>query len=218
MEIKSLSLVKEHYHKGRTVLSYDLSYPELSPPSAALRRINYENKRMIFDIVNKTERNVFKAAVRQSEILGDTFSTLSVTASYQTMYLHNGLFSAFTDVFYSLGAEGSTMKRMSQTRSLTSGRQVPLRGLFKGRCDFRHVLFNELSSKISDYEKQNGELCYPDWRAKAMRIIDKSCYYLTDDGIALFFPQGSISAAVWGIPTFLIEYDRLKSVTARRML
>jgi hypothetical protein len=218
MEIKRIELNEVLYHKQNAVLSFRVSYPEISPYSIGVRRINGYNKMFGKDIVERAKGVIFKAAVRQAELLGNDFEELSVDASFQTMYLHNGLFSAFTDVFYKLGADGKAMTRKSQTWNIKSGRRIRLRELFDRHTDYIPFLFNELAARITDFERKNGEPCYPDWRIKAMRFFDTGNYYLTDDGIAFFFPQGSLTAGIWGIPTFYIGFDSIRDMLGRWML
>ena len=47
------------------------------------------------------------------------------------------------------------------------------------------------------------------WRRRLRRSLSPLNFYLTEEGLAFFYPMYAIAPAVEGIPVFTVPYDRL---------
>ena len=47
----------------------------------------------------------------------------------------------------------------------------------------------------------------PEWRKAVRRRFNPQNYYLTEEGLAFFYPMYAIAPAAEGIPVFLMPYE-----------
>ena len=125
------------------------------------------------------------------------------------------LISLFCDTFYDFGAEGSFMERDAFTFD-RSGRKIRLSQLFSK--PFKKTLFSQINEQLMSFCAETGCANIKNPQKVISEALSRGDYYLSDDGIAVFFRQGSIASKVWGIPTFLAEYKNLSELLDKRLL
>lgn len=202
---------------GERVLVYDVSYPAVTgaPACAHLSRLFEKQTHLT---LKRDCGRMFKLAVKQKKEMGEAFSCLGVRSETQIMFLNKGVLSFFTDHYYDLGFGGKKCERRSQTRNCENGRLLTLKDLFERGTDHAGLIYAVACSKISLFEEETGQPLYKDWRTEIKKSVYENRYYLADDGIALYVPQGVVTSAVWGVPTFLISFKELGGSIKRRLL
>ena len=84
-------------------------------------------------------------------------------------------------------------------------RSSPAGDLLPRRSGRRQLL--ELAARQIQRQEQAGTARYrPDWRRQLRRRFNPQNYYLTEEGLAFFYPMYAIAPAVEGLPTFLLPY------------
>ena len=87
---------------------------------------------------------------------------------------------------------------------LLTGNQLYLKDIFRPDVDYLKLVSDFINFKIS----QNPSLYYPD---ASVDIPNDQSFYLTDQGIVLYFGLDEISPASKGIPKFLMEFSNFES-------
>ena len=95
---------------------------------------------------------------------------------------------------------------------------MSVKDLFRGGADHTGLIINAVLGQMSAFEEETGMPLYKGWREEIEKSVLKDRFYLADDGIALYVPQGSITADIWGVPTFLINYKELNGRIKRILL
>lgn len=202
----------EMSYEGERVLLYELSTLSLNSESDInyFNKYNSEQLNLLFDEING---KLYKRSIVQFDKMNnpDCFTPFKIRSSSDVLYNSCNILSVFTDIFYSFGADGSFMKRQSQTWNKKKGELYTLKSLFITRS-WQNYLFSKIKPQIKKFEVEMGIPCFPNWKKILFRSMAEDRFYLTMDGVAVYVPQGYISSNIWGIPTFLVKYNDIKNI------
>jgi hypothetical protein len=125
---------------------------------------------------------------------------------YTITYNQNCYLSLYFDQYeYAGGAHGLTV-RYSDTWDLPKSKRVELAEMFPHRTHFREFIIETIDKQI-ETEIQTGNAMYFENYAQLVNENFKANnFYLTKDGVILYFQQYDIAPYAAGIPTFLIPY------------
>lgn len=84
---------------------------------------------------------------------------------------------------------------------LLTGKNVSLKDIFNPNINYTEVIKEYITYKIS----QNKDLYYPDIEVE---IPEDQSFYITDDGIILYFGLDEIAPAKYGIPKFKMDFSK----------
>ena len=84
---------------------------------------------------------------------------------------------------------------------LLTGNEFTIGSVFNPNVDYLKVISNYVNYKIS----QNKELYYKD---VVVDIPEDQAFYLTDEGIVIYFGVDEIAPEEFGIPRFTMEYKK----------
>ena len=131
-------------------------------------------------------------------------------AEWQETLQNSWAVSGFLDVSRRTGFADWKLLRISATFLTGAPHPAPLSALFlPGRQQQLRPL---LEQKLADLTRQTETLFY---RAPALRLpaaLRSGGYYLTEEGLALWFPQESLAPRNAGLPTVLLSYAALKGL------
>ena len=82
---------------------------------------------------------------------------------------------------------------------LLTGNEFTIGSVFNPNIDYLKVITNYVNYKIN----QNKDLYYPN---ATVEISDDQSFYLTDEGIVIYFGVDEIAPKEFGIPKFTMEY------------
>lgn len=219
MKFKTCSCTGELMFCDTCVVKYDISYPQFYEFTNS-NVINVYNKSFSDRLMDTVKRTVYIKAVEQYKILikYNSFTHLEVKTSFDIMYTHSGILSVFYDIYEANGAEGNVMRRYSQNWDVGDGKLFGTRDLFDSRSRWRNMLSDALEEQVRLFEKEIGCSCFPGWRRVVKKSVDTNKFYLTEDGMAVYCPQGMVAPSVWGIPTFIVPFKRMKTVLDKKFL
>ena len=107
---------------------------------------------------------------------------------------------------YAGGAHGSTY-RFSDTWNLQTGRRRPLSSFIISPISYRVDVIHSIVQQISG--QQNDEQSYfDDYRKNTAKYFNPASFYLTPQGVTIYFQQYEIAPYASGIPTFIMPYSR----------
>lgn len=126
--------------------------------------------------------------------------------NYQVKFNQNNMLSLiFRDYQYAGGAHGNTIQ-MSYTFNLETGEQVEFADLFKQNADVTTVFNNAVKTQLD--ERGLTEALF----APFTKINDDPAYYLSNNGVVLYYQQYEILPYVAGIQEFTVDYSLLNDV------
>lgn len=118
----------------------------------------------------------------------------------------NGFLSLCTDTVERSSGRRLVLRR-SETWDLADGSLVPLSRFFPAGSRWRRALLAAVSAQIREQQRQGIALFHPDWQRRVRTAFSGDRFYLTEQGLCLFYQMYAIAPAAEGIPVFCLPWD-----------
>ncbi len=153
--------------------------------------------------------NLFQTAKVQYEYLvsnGFPVNMYEVYVAYEVTLNHNCALSIYFDKYeYAGGAHGLTT-RESDTWDLKRSKMIHLRNLFPRGLDYGQCIKNNIKEQIEEIRKDESYWFFDNYQELVDKNFKEKSFYLSPEGLIIFFQQYDIAPYASGIPTFLISY------------
>ncbi|HHZ01691.1 MAG TPA: DUF3298 and DUF4163 domain-containing protein [Tissierellia bacterium] len=200
-------------YKDVEVLFLSIKYPVVSLPCTnAQTLINNQIAMDIVDYIKHIEYlyNMAVEGYRDSVVNDYPFHGYSAYMEYIITYNKNCFLSLYIDKYeFTGGAHGSTT-RSSHTWELWNGTNLTLNCFFKPGTDYRHLLLEEIIKEAHYNNKQNPYLYFEDYESLIIKNFNEYSFYLTPEGIRIYYQQYDIGPYASGIIEFTVPYYRIK--------
>lgn len=199
-------------YEGTPVLKYSIEYPEFSSReyARAVKKMNRYYRNMALDYQKYVTTSLLQSAItdyKERIKNGYPFHGHEAVQTFAVTYNQHCVLSLYMDRYeYSGGAHGSTV-RTSQTWSLGSGRQLPLKALFPDNIHYIADLKAEINRQIQEQMKNGTGAYFENYRELVDKTFNPQSFYLQQDALAIYFQQYDIAPYSSGIPVFMIPYD-----------
>ena len=128
--------------------------------------------------------------------------------TYRVTYNEGGLWSLYTQS-REQGPGGQTaLLRRGDTWDLASGYPVALSALFPRRSGWRRRLLEAVEAEAAQRTAAGVSQYHEGVRRRLRQYFNPQNFYLTGEGLAVFYPMYAIAPAMEGIPVFTIPYGR----------
>lgn len=114
--------------------------------------------------------------------------------------------SGFLEVYRSVGHSDWSMWRIAGTFTLKSDRPLPLHALLG--MNWKQALQPLILQQLTTIAEGETPF-FSGWQRRAVRYLSDQRYYLTGEGLCLWFPQELLASKNAGLPTVILPYDRL---------
>ena len=146
----------------------------------------------------------YRAALAASQPL----PRLHAELSYQVTYNEGGLWSLYTQS-REQGPGGQTaLLRRGDTWDLASGYPVALPALFPRRSGWKRRLLEAVEAEAARRAAAGVSQYHEGLRRRLRQYFNPQNFFLTGEGLAVFYPMYAIAPAMEGIPVFTIPYGR----------
>lgn len=212
IKIEERVLAGNLYHKDTVVLNYTIKYPHFVSEQCKimLSKLNALYRTTAHMYQQNNVMNLYQRAMvdyETAKVNHYPFRRYESYADYTVTYNDNGIISMYFDRYeYTGGAHGSTI-RSSDSWALKRGRRLRLSDIFPNDKSYREEV---ISLIIVDIEgnKNKGDMDYfEDYEDLVRENFKADQFYLTDEGIVIYFQQYDIAPYAYGLPTFLIPYQ-----------
>lgn len=143
------------------------------------------------------------AALAQARETSRPFQPWEAALTYRITYEGGGLSSLCLDVTERRGAARPLTVRAAETWSRRSGTPLPL-SRFLPSPHWRRLAVEEVQRQALDRLQEGESLFYEDVEARAAAHFDPRRYYLTEEGLLVFYPMWSLGSPAEGIPVFFL--------------
>ena len=211
----AISMVREdaeYNQNGDAVLKVALEYPQLmmSGPTQGVRWINQNYMNQINVFWNYIKTKLLQSAIsdyNERKENNDTMIPHEVNLNFYPSYQDNCTVSFYYDEYeYTGGAHGSTV-RNSDTWNYDSGYTYQLKDFFPYDMNYRSFLINEIINQINDQVATGDQSYFDNYAELVHDTFQARNYYLTPEGIVIYFQQYDIAPYSSGIREFLIPYQ-----------
>lgn len=206
MQIQKRIIQKELKYENVVVLKYHIEYPRITNESNNIpsMKFNIYNEQIAKQIQRRAENELYKEAVELYKYNKKNNYPIMVYEIYRTFEITlntNDIISLYADEYVFTGGAHGTTTRTSQTWNMVNGRLINLYELYKGNPYFILYILKEISKQIN----QNKEIYFEDACCMAIDNFNPQNFYLTTNGIVIYYQQYDIAPYSSGIRTFEIK-------------
>lgn len=217
LTVKENVLKKDMYYKEHLILTYSIKYPQFISDKFRLflAKLNlyYKTQATLFQRVQISK--LYQTAIDDYEYSvtnGFPIHQYEVIVEYTLTYNENCTLSLYFDRYeFTGGAHGMTY-RNSDTWDLTRGRRMNLEDFFPQHKDFMEFVQNEINRQIAADIENDNNIYFDDYTDLVKENFNVKNFYVTDEGVVIYFQLYEIAPYVSGIRTFTIPFSEAGAV------
>lgn len=202
--------IRDKLNFGRTLMvNVNLEFPAMVGHDMAAVRFNHYNRQKAQKSYNYARIKLFPQAVKQyqfSKSQDYPFNAYELMQVYEVTYCTKPIVSLFFDLYeYTGGAHGNTI-RTGNTWDLKKGNLLILNDLFMKDYDYNKVILKTIEAEARRRQISGKADYFEDLPQNLVKFYDEKNFYLTEGGIAIFYPLYTIAPYAVGIQVFIIPY------------
>lgn len=196
------------------ILTLNIKYPiiNISNNPRAEENINNQISMQVNEYIEYATNTLYNQAMNTyADSLKNNFPFRSYEAYmvYTITYNDNCFLSLYTDKYeYTGGAHGNTI-RTSNTWELCTGQNIYLYCFFKPYTDYTHMLIQEIIAQAEENLKENPYIYFDDYKNLIIENFNPNSFYMSPDGITIYYQQYDIAPYSTGIVEFTIPYVKI---------
>lgn len=204
-KINTNLIEREMKYDNTVVLKYHIEYPSIVIPNNrnGERKFNTYNEKLALALQKKSENELYKESVelyKYNKSNNYPIMVYDIYRNYNVTFNSKALVSLYFDEYiFSGGANGNTT-RTSQTWDFNYNYMLQLYEFFYKDPYFLIDILKKINNQISN----NPNNYFPDSCNLVLETFNPLNYYLTPQGIAIYFQQYDIAPHSSGIPTFIV--------------
>lgn len=199
---------KIYQYNNTEIVKLTIEYPEItlaSSPEAA-EHINEEIALQVNEYA-KSADELYQEAVETYDDFqkeGYPFHPWEAYWQLQVTYNAHGLLSLYTDQYvYSGGAHGNTL-RSSATWELTQGGLRTLDSFYESGFDYQSLVLETILKQARENLAQEPYIYFEEYQDSIKGCFNPQSFYLTPDGLVIYYQQYEIAPYSTGIVEFTI--------------
>ena len=212
LHTQPLAAQREWTVEGIPVLSAQITLPQPTEEklrvARRIRRYYHSQSRAFF---RYCEQSLLPLAAREYQTALAASAPLPAfraELNYQVTYNEGGLWSLYTQSREVTLPGQTLLTRYGDTWDLRTGYPVALSAFFPGKTPWKRRLISWASAEIERQERAGIAQYRQGWRRLLRRHFNSRNFYLTEEGLAFFFPMYTVAPAMEGIPTFVLPYGK----------
>lgn len=209
-KIKMNTVEKELYYQGEVIVRYKIEYPEIitSYYNEGIQIFNHENRKSALELKEYAEGELYEQAKQTYEFNkknGYPIMVYELVRECNITYNQNQLVSLYCDEYiFEGGAHGNTLRK-SQNWDLKIAQEIPLQTFSKGNPYYLIDILKQINKQIAEQIENGVGSYFPQYCQLVLETFNLENYYLTPNGIVVFFQQYDIAPYSSGILTFLVK-------------
>lgn len=213
LSITDTEISEDLSHNGVVMIKISIKYPRVSGATPhGSRRINKYYRFTAEAYLRYIQRTLLPQAIKDWTYKtenGYPFFPFDAMMTYQVTYNDKTCLSLFWEIYeYTGGAHGITI-RHGDTWQPCSGWPVDLKSFFPKGTRYRRLLTDN-AIKIASQQINDGTGYYFEGYPKLIRqYFRRNNFYITPEGIAIFYGLYTIAPYASGIPVFVYEPSEL---------
>lgn len=191
------------------VLKLSLNWPGLPEDTRGQRRVDRYYRQVSDQWKARWEGLLYREACEAAQFSlknSHVFRPWEGKLDYSVTFNRDGLLSIYQNACeYAGGAHGVTL-RWADTWEPRSGTPRTLRSFFPPGHRWKRTVLEQLEHQAEARVAGGETLYFDDWRVRLIKEFDPDRFYLTEEGICIFYPLYAIAPYAEGIPVFTIPY------------
>lgn len=202
---------REWTQEGIPVLCASLSLPEPVPALNAvcrrIRRYYRLQSRAFLGYCQKELLPLAQAEARAALAESRPLPEFRVELTYQVTYNAHGFWSLYTQMREHTLPGADFLLRRGDTWDLNSGYPAALSDFFPRRSGWKRRVLSAAEQEALRRERAGMCRYHESWRRDLRRHFSARNYYLTEEGLVIFYPMYALAPASAGIPIFTLPYE-----------
>lgn len=202
---------QEMYYKNHIILKYTIKYPKFISGTYynLVSKLNtlYRTKAVMYEKSNVM--NLYQMATVEYEYsVAHNYPVRAFEAyvAYEVTFNQDCALSLYFDQYeYAGGAHGLTY-RYSDTWDLTRSRRMDLIDFFPNRSDYKEIIYQNIIHQIDNQIYAGSGMYFDNYEQLVIENFKPKNFYLTPEGLLIYYQQYEIAPYASGIPTFVIPY------------
>lgn len=213
-DLQSFTTEREWTADGIPVLSAAISVPQPVPVSDRVsRRFFRYYQQQCRAYLKYCEQDLLpraKLACQAALAISGPLPLFRAELTYQLTFHDSHFLSLYTQT-EEFDGEHIWKLRRGDTWDLAAGYPVPLSDFFPPRSPWKRQILEHTAEEIRKQEAAGIAQYHAHSRQELRRHFNSRNYYLTPDGLAVFFPMYAIAPAFEGIPVFSIPCETCRT-------
>lgn len=211
--IKKVVIEDELYYNNELLLYYKIEYPQLFSENYQSNcvRINRYLSERAFQLVKYCVDIHFQLAInhyRYSIKRNIPIRQFEMYYVYTITNNENNILSLYYDDYRYLGGAHGMTERTSDTFNIETGDIIKLCSLFNYNVDYVRLIKDFIKMEIRLQSLLDNNMYFEDYEKNVDTYFNVNSFYLTPQGIVIYFQQYEIAPYAAGIPEFLIPYEQ----------
>lgn len=210
----SADIIMHEYNKtfnynNTEMLKLTIKYPQISLNNKQAENIINAQIYMEVNNYKKYAKHLFKQAMQayaRSKTTGYPFLGYEAYMEYFITYNENCFFSLYYDRYEFTGGAHGTTVRASDTWELCCGTCLSLYSFFRPDTDYKHLLINEIIRQAEAIQRRQN-IYFDEYKSLIIKNFNKDSYYLSPEGITIYYQQYDIAPYSTGIVEFTVPYS-----------
>lgn len=203
--MKRLLIHEDYYFSGIKIISCHIVYPQLLGNNNSLVQLNKKYYKEAIKKKEYCESILYQEAVHALLEGSKAFPYERIVTLTLTLQTDHIISFYQDDYLYTGGANGQTT-RIAQTIQTKTGDILHLCDFMKNKTHYVSCIQNDIIQQIKS--SQNVHNYFENYASLVKTIFQPQNFYLTSEGIVVFFALYDIVPHSTGIPTFLIPYHQ----------
>lgn len=195
------------------ILSYTIHYPEFTTDcnQQAAEKINRYYEQQARTLEEYCRNKLFHDAVSELEFDEKNHFpaiTYEVLVEYAVTFNQRCITSLFTDQYmFTGGAHGTTIRR-GDTWDFQNGSRIPVSAFYPPGADFRSCILKVVNAQIRERLKKMPGTYFDDYEKLTDENWNARDFYVTPDGLVVFFQQYEVAPYSTGMPRFFLPFEK----------
>lgn len=189
------------------VLTISLRWPKLDETLPGPRRVGRYYRQVEEQWKTRWEGELYRracAAAAAAREASRPFQPWTASLDFALTRLDGALLSLYQDAVEDTGDRRPTTVRRGDTWAMPSGTPRSLASFFPAKGRWKRRVLDEIAAQAERRAASGESLFYQDWRERLEGAFHPERFYLTETGIAVFYPLYTIAPFAEGIPVFSI--------------
>jgi Protein of unknown function (DUF3298). len=200
--VKYQRVIKCH---GWPVLRIRQSYPRLANQAAGAERINRYYKALAERWRLRWEEELGPQACEALVEQGEDRPPWEAVLDFTVTYDENDLLSLYMDAYeFTGGAHGHTVRR-GDTWEVSEGLPQSLFSFFPGEKRVKRRILAEITAEAQAMQASGEHAFFDDYETLIREHFDAELFYVTAEGLVVFYPLYAIGPYVEGFVRFVVS-------------
>ena len=209
--IKKQTIKDKLYHNKVLMVDITIDYPSLAQGYGEnAMRFNMHYRQKARKNYRYASTNLFQAAVKQYNLAisqNFPFHNFEFVEAFEPTYCNKPLISLYYDIYeFTGGAHGNTTRR-GNTWDMKKGSMITMDALFVKGYDYQPVILKYIESEARRRQITGMANFFDNLHENIRKYYDEKNFYLTEEGLAVYYPLYTIAPYSEGIQVFIIPYQ-----------